>query len=179
MIAAGAVAVTRRPRAIGAISLCTISMRPVAVLAEAFTARRKRPFLASAVARCVRFFVAELPVGKSRGRARIAAIGARGVGALLAARSIPIIAARRRAFTLAGVGFARTRIGFFVIGFGAVGFKAVGLAGIRTPLAFALAGKVLAGEATFGELLLRPSGSPRAALAASGAALAVAGPITP
>jgi hypothetical protein len=174
-IATGTVTVTRRPCTIGAISLRPISLETIAVLAETFAARGIGSFLATAVPRCVRFLVTEFPVGKSRGRAGIAAILARG-GALFAARRIIPVEARRGALTLAGVGLARTRIGLF-----AIGLVTIRLDGIGTPLAIAFAGK-----ATFGELLLRTPGGPRAALAASGtaltlarAALAVARPITP
>src|SRR5712691_3690535 len=50
--------------------------------------------------------------------------------AIITARSVSI-AARRRAFAFAGIGFARARIGLLAIGFGAVGLVGGRLAGIR------------------------------------------------
>ena len=66
----------------------TIALRPVAVFAKTFAARRVGPLLATAIARGIGLLVAEFPVGKSRRRAGIAALAARGVGTLFAARAI-------------------------------------------------------------------------------------------
>src|SRR4051794_27920127 len=52
----------------------TVTLRPVAVFAKAFTPRRVGSLLAIAVARRVRLFVAEFPVRETRGRAGVAAV---------------------------------------------------------------------------------------------------------
>src|ERR1019366_7173480 len=194
-IAAGKVAIPRRPRAVGAIPL-----RPV--LAKTFTAWRVGSLLATTITRGIRLFVTELLVGETRGRAGIAARGIRALFTAViisrakilprsairpialgtaipvearrtpsvfieAARSIVVITAGRRAFAFAGVRFARAGIGLLAIRFGTIGF-----AGVRALVAVALAGQVLAGKTTFGEFLLGPAGC-------AGAALAAGRPITP
>ena len=92
-------------------------------------------------------------------------------------RRIAKIPARRTviAVPLAGVGLARTRIGFFAVGFGGVGFSR-----IRPPLALglaavALSSEVLAGKAALGEFLFRSPGGAGAALAAGRAIAPAAG----
>src|SRR5450631_2232438 len=75
------------------------------------------------------------------------------------------IAARRRAFAFAGIGFARARIRFFAIRLGTVWFAGVG----------ALLAIAFSGEIALGEFLVGPAGGTRAALAAGGPTTRAAG----
>src|ERR1700722_4487124 len=166
--------------ATGTITIRPIALRPGAVLAEAFAVRWVGPLLATPVPRRVRFFVAEFPVGETRGGPRVTAVGAgRAIVAVIvraiAARrirtlftiatrgAVVAVGARRRAVTFAGIGFARAGIRLLAKGFGAVG-----LAGIGAPFAVV----TFAGKAALGEFLVGTAGG-------AGAALAAGGPITP
>jgi hypothetical protein len=100
----GPIAVARRSRAIGAIAA-----RPVAILAKTFAARRVRALVAITPPRSVRLLVAELPVGKTRRRASLVAIGARGVGTLVATAVFALL--ERALFAaITGVAIAITRV---------------------------------------------------------------------
>ena len=113
-IATGAIAIARRPGAEGPIAL-----RPVAVLAKTFAARRVGPLLAAAFARGIGLLVAEFPVGETRGRTGIVAI-ARVALAIPARRTVVAIeirtvTARRVRALLAATIFARLERTLFAI----------------------------------------------------------------
>src|SRR6266851_2913635 len=148
-------------------SLRTIAARPVAVLAKAFAARRVGSLLTAAFPRCIRFLVAEFPVSELPGRTLVAAVvAARTIipvealrtrrVAIITARSVSI-AARRRAFAFAGIGFARARIGLLAIGFAAVGLGGIGLASVGLGGVGPLLAVALAGEIALGEFLVGPA----------------------
>jgi hypothetical protein len=154
-VAPGTIGVTRRPRTIG-----PVTARPVAILAETFTARRVRSLLAGAI-----LARAKILVGFT-------------IWPVTTPGSIPFeprpvaFGAPRRCVVARTKMVARFMIGPITTPRGIpVEPRSVTLAPTRRG-AIALPGKILASEAALGELLFRASGS-------AGTALAARRPVTP
>jgi hypothetical protein len=173
-IAAGTIGVTRRPRTIG-----PVTARPVAILAETFSARRVRSLLAGAILARAKILVGftiwpvttpgsipfePRPVAFGAPRrcvvARTKIVARFMIGPITTPRGIPV---EPRSVTL-----APTRRGAIAL----AKWAAFTVAGKGALFAIALPGKILASEAALGELLFRASGS-------AGTALAARRPVTP